>query len=235
MRHQMPVFENLCPSWNSILHLGIRRTFQKGCPIFDLGEPINGIYFLKEGLVEIPLFTQKGPEKVLFYIGPNCIFGEVSCFVTGFSREAYARARSDCVVYFFSLEQLEGVIAHQYPHLLIELIKVTANKIWNNVIMLPDSLAGNDFLRVCKMLMNLTDYCEVSIAENQKRVVFQPKLTQGDLAKLMGIHRMTVTKAMARLKEMGIIDHFTKNSLEISDYPALCAMVKEDEICEELF
>jgi Mn-dependent DtxR family transcriptional regulator len=51
-------------------------------------------------------------------------------------------------------------------------------------------------------------------------------MTQNDVAKLMGIHRVTVTKANSRLKAMEVINRFSKNSLEISDFPRLCQIIE---------
>ena len=230
MQYQLPVFENLCPSWSTILHLGGRRTFQKGSEIVDLVTPSNGIYFVTEGSVEILLYTLHGPEKVLFYVGPGCIFGEISCFVAGKSDEASVRARTDCVLYFFSRGLIEGIIASQHPHLLIELIRALAYKLRMYGVLLQDSLNSDNFMRVCKMLVYLVSFKDVDIAQGQKRVVIQPEMSQLDMARLMGIHRVTVTKAISRLKAMGIIHRFSKKTLEIIDFPALCQLIEKDAL-----
>lgn len=231
MQFELPFFENICPSWNKVSHLASRRTFARGSQIFDLQTPVNGVYLVREGIVEIILYTQSGPEKVLFYVGRNCIFGEVSCFATGDSGEASARARSDCVLEFFSREVIEGVIARDYPQLLIELIRADAYKIRMYGVLLRDTLISNSFVRVCKMLVYLVNFQESEITRvykkhrDHKYVHIQPELSQADLARLLGVHRVTVTKAIRRLKEMGILRRFTRHSLEILDYPALCALV----------
>lgn len=226
MQYELPIFENLCPGWELVTHLGIRRTFQKGSQVFDIAVPINGIYYVKKGAVEIILHTLHGPEKVLYYVGPGCVFGEVSCFVAGDSGEARVRTRSDCECYFFSREMLEGTIAHQHPELLIELIRAAAYKIRMYGVLLQDSLNNDNFVRVCKMLVYLAHFKQGAIAEGQKQVHLQPDLTQNDMARLMGVHRVTVTKAISRLKQMGIVQHFSKKSLEISDFPELCRLAE---------
>ena len=228
MQYQLPIFENLCPSWRTILHLGIRRTFKKGSEIVDMMTPVNGVYFVEEGSVEVPLYTVHGPEKVLFYVGPGCIFGEVSCFVVGETDEASVRARTNCVLYFFSRNLIEGTIANQHPQLLIELIRASAYKIRMYGVLLQDSLSGDNFMRVCKMLVYLVHFKEAELAHGQKQVIIQPEMTQRDMARLMGIHRVTVTKAISHLKKMGIIQRFSKRTLEIIDFPALCKLVENE-------
>jgi CRP-like cAMP-binding protein len=228
MQYQLPIFENLCPGWNTVLHLGLRRAFPKGAEILSLGNRLNGIYFVKEGSVEVPLATFQGPEKVLFYVGPGCVFGEVSCFVSGESEEASVRARTDCVVYFFTRELIEGVIASQYPKLLIELIRASAYKTGMYGVLLRDSLGGDNFLRVCKMLVYLVRFKELELVPGQKQVSLTPELTQQDMARLMGVHRVTVTKAISRLKANKILLKFSKKRLEISDFPALCKLAENE-------
>ncbi len=227
MQFSLPIFENLCPGWNEITHLGIQRTYQKGCQVYDLESPINGVYLVTEGQVEIALYTLHGPEKVLYYVGPGCIFGEVGCFVSGDTGEARIRARSDCVTYFFPRELIDGQIAHQYPHLLIELIRASAYKVRMFGIMIRDSATGDHFQRVCKTLVYLVRYKGANPEPGQKQLVIRPDLSQNDLARLMGIHRVTLTKSISRLKAMGIVRRFSKRSLEIINFTALCQLTED--------
>jgi CRP-like cAMP-binding protein len=95
-------------------------------------------------------------------------------------------------------------------------------------VLLQDSLNNDNFVRVCKMLVYLAHFKEKQIIPTQKEVSLQPNMTQNDMARLMGIHRVTVTKALSRLRGLGIIDHFSKKSLLISDFPALCQLIEAD-------
>jgi CRP-like cAMP-binding protein len=226
MQYQLPMFENLCPSWEKVLPLGKRYLFPKGSKIFELDDIIFGVYFILNGSVEINLFTIQGPEKVLFIVGKNCIFGEVSCFMDGDSGEAIARARSDCELYFFKKETINGIIAREHPELLIELVQSLAYKIRMYTVLLKDDLISNQFIRVCKMLVYLLRYKEVDVPPRQQTVSFRPDITQNDMARLMGVHRVTVTKAISKLKSMGIIARFTRKTLEISNLPELLSLVE---------
>jgi len=230
MQFQLPFFENLCPSWENVTHLGVRHTFPKGSQIIGLAEPVNGVYFVKEGVVETLLYTSRGPEKVLYYVGSGCIFGEVSCFVAGENNEASVRARTDCIVHFFGRDLIEGVIASRHPHLLIELIRASAHKIRMYGVLLQDSMNSDNFMRVCKMLVYLVRFKGMETAGTRKQVIIQPDLTQIDIARLLGIHRVTVTKSISRLKEMGILHRFSKRSLEIADLPALCRLIETENL-----
>ncbi|MEI8132213.1 MAG: Crp/Fnr family transcriptional regulator [Leptolinea sp.] len=226
MQYQLPIFENLCPSWEKVLSLGVRSTFPKGSNIFDLDDTIKGVYYIKAGTVEINLFTIHGPEKALFIVGPGCVFGEVSCFMEETGEEASGRARTDCELYYFKKEIIEGQIASQSPELIIELVRSLAYKIQMYTSLLKDSLISNLFIRVCKMLVYLVRFKEANISLGQKNVWIRPDITQNDMARLMGVHRVTVTKAIGRLKTMGILRRFSKRCLEITDFPRLVKLVE---------
>jgi CRP-like cAMP-binding protein len=228
-QYQLPIFEGLCPSWGNILSLGVRRTFPKGARILDLEFSDDGIYWVAEGNVEVVLYTLHGPEKVLYYIGPGGVFGEVSCFAAGGISEAWVDARTPCVLYFFSRAVIEAEIATQHPQVMLELVRALSTKIRMYAVLLKDSLTSDKFIRVCKMLVYLVQYRGGQSSSEQKQVAFRPELTQSDMARLMGVHRVTVTKAISRLKALGIVVHFSKNSLEILDFPALCALIEKAE------
>jgi len=111
--------------------------------------------------------------------------------------------------------------------LLIELIRASAYKTRMYGVLLRDSLDSDNFVWVCKMLVYLVDFKGFD-TQGQTKITFRPEMTQNDVAKLMGIHRVTVTKANSRLKAMEVINRFSKNSLEISDFPRLCQIIENN-------
>ncbi len=229
INYRLPVFENMCPGWERISHLAIKRTYVRDCHIFDLDTPVNGVFYIKKGVIEILLYTEHGPEKVLFQVHEGCVFGEVSCFASGASGEAVAVARSDCQLFYYSRELIEGQIARDHPELLIELIRSLALKIRMYTILMKDSLISNPFNRVCKMLVYLAAFKGYDPGTTSKEILINPALTQNDLARMLGIHRVTVTKAVARLKALGVVRRFTKNELRIADFPTLYDLSARDD------
>ncbi len=229
MFYQLPIFENLCPSWEKVLQLGTREVFPRGSRIFFTEDLIDGLYYIVEGSIEINLHTVHGPEKVLFIVGKGCIFGEVSCFIGGDAEEASAKTRSDSVLYYFKKETIEQIIAPRFPDLMLELVKTVSYKARMFTELLTDELISNQFTRVCKMIVYLVRFKEVRIEAGQKHVVLTPNMTQHDIARLMGVHRVTVTKAISELKHRGIVKQFSKKCLDITDFPALLNLVETVE------
>ena len=224
MQYEFPVFENLCPSWGLVTHLATRQVYPKGSLILDMEAPADGIYYVKEGQVDTCLYTLNGPEKVLYGVGEGCVFGEASCFSTGTTGEASVWARTPCVLYFFRRETVEGPIAREHPHLLIELAGMLGHIVRMYGIWLQDSLSQDYFVRVCRILVYFVRWKRPDSERTGRQVLIQSDVTQNDIAKLLGVHRVTVTKAVRRLKEMGILRRFTKTELDIADFHGLCRL-----------
>jgi CRP-like cAMP-binding protein len=224
MQYQFPIFENLCPSWGQVTRLGLKRTLPKGAVILGMKETVDGVYYVQEGVVEIMLNTQSGPEKVLYCVGKGCVFGEVCCFAPGDDQEAMVKALTDCTLYFFQRETIEGPIAREYPQLLLELIRILGHIVRMYGILLQDSLSLDFFVRVCRFLVYLVRFKGSDVTGRQVRVVVQSGVTQSDIARLLGVHRVTVSKAVKKLKEQGILQRFTKSELVIADFPGLCRL-----------
>ncbi len=224
MQYQFPIFENLCPSWGKLTQLGARKVVSKDTVILGVNASVDGVYYIKEGAVEIMLNTQSGPEKVLYCVGKGCVFGEVVCFAPGTNEEATVKARTDCTLYFFKRETIEGIIAREHPQLLLELIRILGHIVRMYGILLHDSLSLDFFARVCRFLVYLVRFKGGDGPGRHKRVVVESGVTQGDMARLLGVHRVTVAKAVRRLKEEGIVERFTKRELAIADFPRLYKM-----------
>lgn len=224
MQYQFPIFENLCPSWGGITHLGTRKHVPKGTVILGLGTVVDGIFYVKEGTVETLLDTHAGPEKVLYRVGRGCVFGEVCCFTPGAIQEVFVKARTDCTIYFFNRELVEGALAREHPELLLELVRILGHIVRMYGVLIQDSLNLDFFARVCRFLVYLVRLKGAEPEGRQVQVLVESGVTQGDMARLLGVHRVTVGKAVKRLKDEGIIQQFTKRELDIADFPRLCRL-----------
>ncbi|HNX32543.1 MAG TPA: Crp/Fnr family transcriptional regulator [Holophaga sp.] len=224
MQYLFPIFENLCPSWGGIAHLGVRRRIPKGTVILGLDAEIDGVYYIEEGTVETVLDTHTGPERVLYRVGRGCVFGEVCCFAPGLTKEVVVKARTDCTLHFFDRELIEGTIAREHPALLIELIRILGHIVRMYGVLIQDSLNLDFFTRVCRFLVYLVRMKGAEPGSRQVQVIVESGVTQADMARLLGVHRVTVTKAVKHLKDQGVLQHFTKRELRIADFQALCRL-----------
>jgi signal transduction histidine kinase len=100
------LFRDLSPAELEQLHGAARElTFAAQQPIFRQGDPGDGIYFVKEGLVQIATTVSTGESKELSKIAPGDLFGEMAV-LDNEPRSASATADKLTTVYFISREEL---------------------------------------------------------------------------------------------------------------------------------
>ena len=221
MQFQFPILENLCPAWGRATHLASCRRVAKGTVVLGMGSAMDGVTYVQEGVLETVLVTPNGPEKVLYFVGEGCLFGEVCFSVGGPNEEVFVKARTDCVLHFFSREAIEGPIAREHPELLLEMVRILGHIVRMYGIQLQDSLSLDFFVRICRFLVYLVRFKGAEPGRSQAHVLVASGVSQGDLARLLGVHRVTVTKAVKKLKDRGVVRSFTRRELEITDFSEL--------------
>jgi signal transduction histidine kinase len=104
----IPLFRHLKPAELQMLRLiAQERRFTAGQEIFLEGAPGDGVYFVKDGLVEI--FSGKGERYVFSQLGQGEIFGEMAV-IEDRPRSATASAVQDSEVYFLPREGMLSFI-----------------------------------------------------------------------------------------------------------------------------
>ena len=77
----------------------IEKNLKDSDVIFEEGDPGDGLYMVKSGIVEISVEVPNGQRQVLSALTPGEIFGEMAV-VDEQPRSACASARGDTTVYF---------------------------------------------------------------------------------------------------------------------------------------
>jgi signal transduction histidine kinase len=103
------------------------QTFQAGQEIFKEGDPGDGIYLVREGLVEISFLGGEASSCVLTEARPGDLLGEMAV-IDDKPRSASAVARKDTVVYFMPRAQILEFIA-QSPGLALALLRDISHRL----------------------------------------------------------------------------------------------------------
>jgi signal transduction histidine kinase len=101
--------------------------FSAGQPIFKQGEPGDGIYMVKGGLVEISANVTPGAERVIAQVQPGEFFGEMAVLELK-PRSATARAAQGSVVYFIPRDELLAMVQRS-PALALELLREISQRL----------------------------------------------------------------------------------------------------------
>ncbi len=105
--------------------LGLKRIVQErsvkaGAPIFQEGEPGDGVYVVKQGLVEIVHVNGAEERRVFSQLGTGEIFGEMAVIELQ-PRSASALAAKDTDLYFIPRDEIRALL-QQSPGLAFTLL-----------------------------------------------------------------------------------------------------------------
>ena len=177
-----------------------RREFAKNVIIYDRGSPGHTMYIIESGKVRLFLLSEMGQELSVDFLAAGDVFGELS-LLDGLPRVRGAMTMEKAVVYTLRredfLRHLEG-----NPHLGAGIIGNLSARL-RDALDSVESLAFLDVRgRVAKKLLELADKHGV---EDDGAVSIDLRLTQQDLASLIGASRESVNKVMGSYRDKGWI------------------------------
>ncbi len=179
-----------------------RRTFRSGEVIFHRDDPGQSLYIIKEGRVRIRLTSPEGQEVALAIFGPNDSFGEMA-ILDNQPRSADAIALDKVDVYTLQRDDFISVI-HEHPDIAVEVMKTLSLRIRTANQMVEDLIFLDVYGRVAKKLLELSeDYGIVSDDGNTVRIDI--RLTQQELASMVGASRESVNKVMGYFADKSYI------------------------------
>lgn len=196
--------------WRKVLHLGSRLLFPKGAEIMHGGQIGAYLYFVDRGEVRLMRTTLDGREKILMSMREGSVTGETPFFDDVPACSSIVAA-TDCVVYAFSRDCVLHDILPHHPDLTWALLHSLASKVrvlCNQSVSL--SLADLP-ARICRFL-----HLRLKEGESGHPSV-SPGLNQQELANLLGVHRVTLNKALRELEKESILGPYSKEEVYIVD------------------
>jgi CRP/FNR family cyclic AMP-dependent transcriptional regulator len=194
MIEQIPLFSNLTPqAINELEAITRRRSFPKGAVVINEGDVSDCLYILASGKAVALRSDESGRQLVVNRFGPLDYFGEMSFFdrsarcatvITKERCEVMVIARSDFLGF---AQKHSDILWHVINDLLAKLRRATEQ---------IESLAFLDvYGRLARILIESQD-------ENG---VIQEKLTQQELADMVGSSRETISRILNELVTGGYI------------------------------
>ncbi len=101
--------------------------FAAGAPIFKEGDPGDGVYVVKSGLVQISAALENGERHIFSQVSPGDIFGEMAV-LDNQPRSACASAENQTTVYFVPRQALVHLL-HRSPQLSILLMQEISGRL----------------------------------------------------------------------------------------------------------
>jgi CRP/FNR family transcriptional regulator, cyclic AMP receptor protein len=176
------------------------RRFRAGEVIFHRDDPGQVLYIIKEGKVKICLISTDGQELSLVVFGKGEYFGEFA-LLDGLPRSADAVALENVVCYTVQRNDFHNAIMKN-PRIAIEVMEVLVKRLRSTDQQVEDLIFLDVYGRVAKKLLELSETYGTKV-ENGMRI--DVRLTQQELASMVGASRESVNKVMGHFMDKGVI------------------------------
>jgi CRP-like cAMP-binding protein len=173
--------------------------------LFLASDPGDGCYRIDEGLLKVSMMSRTGTERILSFMGPGSIVGELS-MIDGRPRSAAVVAVRDATLSFLSRVAFEAV-AQKQPEIYKSLVTLLATRLRET----DTVIAAGSFLplkgRVASTLLELAVHFGQDVGSG--RVVIRQKIGQSDIAAMAGIARENVSRILNDWKRRKLVSRLS--------------------------
>ena len=177
-----------------------RRLYKRGQVVFHQDDPGASVHVIESGRVKVVLAGAEGEELLLRVLGEGEIFGELA-LLDGRPRSATVMALEDTVTHVLErsafLEYLRG-----HPDATLDLCRALAELIRRLTEQVEDLALLDVPRRLERKLLELADAYGQPTPEGTR---IDLRLTQSELASMIGTSRASVNYCLASLEARGII------------------------------
>ena len=196
----VPLFAGLEPEQLADLACRVRQAeFREGEMILRRDEPGDCLYVIHEGRVRIELPSHDGPPVVLRVLEQGEFFGELA-LLDGAPRSADAVAVEPCRLQLLQRADFRAfLMAH--PEVPFRLLAALTRLLRHNAEIIEDAAFLDIPARLARVLLQLA----ASRPEGSEPLVISSRLTQANLAGLVGATRESVNRWLRFFERQGII------------------------------
>jgi CRP-like cAMP-binding protein len=176
--------------------------------IFSQGEAADSLFYVRKGKVKLAVTSKQGKEAIVAVLGEGDFFGEGS--LAGQKvRISTATAMTDC-----SLTRIEKQLMARMLHEEHETSELFVTHLLSRNIRfegdLVDQLFNSSEKRLARILLLLANFGKESRSET---VV--PRISQDNLAQMVGTTRSRVSHFMNKFRSLGFIDYSDNGGLTV--------------------
>lgn len=180
--------------------------------IFLLGDEADSIYFLRKGRIKITASGEDAHEVLHKIIGPGQIFGDMSS-ILGIPRTTSAQALEASLLCEIRRKDFETLLS-MYPELLFQLLKSVGLRLKQAEAQLVNVMCNDISRRVREALLDLIVSETGTTPERPVRI----RITQQDLANLIGASRQKTSQALKELSDSSVLRLMYRSILVIAPH-----------------
>jgi CRP-like cAMP-binding protein len=183
---------------------------ERGEMLLFEGDSAETLYFVVDGAVKVFKTSQEGKEQILQIIRPGESFNDVPVF-SGEVNLTSAEAMGKVVLNVIKKSDLETILS-EYPQVAMNVIHILSQRVRQLVSLVEDLSFRQVTGRVAKMLL---EYAGDGSGD-------RPRLTQQEMAAMIGTAREMVGRSLKSLEEDGMIK-IDRHRIIVADIDALKA------------
>lgn len=198
------------------------RTFAPGTNVINVEQPGEVLFIILSGTVKVQIEHEDGSEVILAVLGPHETVGEMSVI------DKLGRSASVITLAETTLAWIDRTTFIEYQQSIPRLTENLANilsqrlRVANSQI---QALATQDvYGRVARQLLTFAD--AFGQRDGGGNIIIPLRMTQGDLASLVGASRVRVNQALVLFKDSGYISVDGALRITVHNYDALTARAR---------
>ena len=195
----------------------------RGQQILSPDDPPDRIHIIKKGRVRVYRMSQDGKQLTLDIYEKGTILGDMSLLGQDRFPEAYAEAIDDGVICTISPDELRRLI-ERYPIVGVNIIRHLSRRLQSAERELEAMAYQRVDQRLARKLLDLGQRFGVSTARG---TLIQARLTQQELAEMIGTTRETLAHTLGDFRRRGLLDS-ANHSVVIRDAERLTDIAEGD-------
>jgi CRP/FNR family cyclic AMP-dependent transcriptional regulator len=177
--------------------------YNRGEVIFREGEPAERLFLIDEGRVKLSTASPSGQELLIGVLGRGQIFGELEVIDRG-ARAMDARAMETSRVYALDSDMFWTVMENR-PPLARRLLELMARRLRRADQTSQDLVFFDAPTRLARRLLQLAEEHGEPVGPDQEAVRISVRVTQEEMAQMIGITRESANRLIASFAGRGWI------------------------------
>ena len=221
LRHKFPLFAGFEPSeFESLEKCLVRRLYPGGQVLFHMGDEGGSLHIIERGRVKVTIPSSSGEELILAILGAGEILGELSLF-DGKPRSATVQALEKTETLCLHREDLLALMRDRFD-VVEKILEILVSRIRDTDALLADRSFLHIPSRLAKKILDLGD--AYGIREGGQ-VRIGVKITQKELASMIGATRESINKQLNVLRGQGLV-RISGGMIEILDRERLVRIAR---------
>jgi CRP-like cAMP-binding protein len=196
---------------------GVRVEYKRRAAVFSQGDPADSVFYILKGKIKLTVVSKQGKVAIVALLDNGNFFGE-GCLAGQPRRMATATAVSDCLLLNVGKKAIMSLVQQQpeFSALFVSFLLARNIRYEEDLV---DQLFNSSERRLARILLLLSHFGKEGKPE---RIV--PKISQEDLAQMVGTTRARVSHFMNKFRTLGFIDY--NGGLEV--HSSLLSVVLHD-------